>query len=685
MRKVMIFSLAIIFCFLLLLPGLGLAAESNSESTATLDEVVVTSTPLEQYLVTTTVISDKDIAKMGARNLADVLNNVAGINLHTGRKGYDTVDIRGMSTSSSYVKIYIDGIYVSPLVKINTSSGVDLRMYPVDSIAKIEVIKGPAPVTYGTDAIGGVILITTKNGKDYPGYKVSLVGGSNSTFNGAVSGGGGDAKLNYFFSAGSVHNDGYDPESNATLKQQFVNGKLNWGFKDGSQMTFVGQYSTTDKGCMNYYDPMTGKIISAKSGFWAGMNNWQFRDWDKTVLSLDYAKPLNAKLDTDFKIYHYRESQGLWANGADYDSSSGVNASKMGYSTTRWNASLWDSFMNGADWQNNWKMDGINTITFGASTYNIAFKSNYSKTSDPDNYTWNVPVGNKRTAAYLQDTITPNSKVTYTLGVREDRNTLTNTDYSTNSGSATDPSVNAVYQLDDLNTLRLAYGKTCGFPLLTQIFGSGTKIAPNADLKPEKANNYEIGLKHKFDAKTTGDIALFENDITNFIASVKLTGSTYSFQNKNFQWAKIKGAELNLDKKFDPRWNGFLNYTYLDTSELNYNYGNIVTQMQYAPRNHINYGLDYQMDKQYQLSLTGHWVPSDRFTNDTVGSDTRSVQKAVPFLGSYNILDFQIKRQVSATQDWYLKVYNVTNKQYSDELFCPADGRTFIVGVDCSF
>lgn len=40
-------------------------------------------------------------------------------------------------------------------------------MIPTDNIAKIEVI-------YGTDAIGGIILITTKNGKDNPGGKISL-------------------------------------------------------------------------------------------------------------------------------------------------------------------------------------------------------------------------------------------------------------------------------------------------------------------------------------------------------------------------------------------------------------------------------------------------------------------------------------------------------------------------------
>ncbi|MBU2703477.1 outer membrane receptor for ferrienterochelin and colicin [Sporomusaceae bacterium BoRhaA] len=144
-------------CFFLALPSCVSAEEAPSDTT--LEPLVVTSTPLEKYLVTTSVITDKDIEAKGAHNLAEALEDVPGLNLHQGAKGYTTLDIRG--SSISYTKIYIDGVFVDPFAKISSSTGVDLKMFPVDNIAKIEVIKGPAPVTYGTDAIGGIILITT--------------------------------------------------------------------------------------------------------------------------------------------------------------------------------------------------------------------------------------------------------------------------------------------------------------------------------------------------------------------------------------------------------------------------------------------------------------------------------------------------------------------------------------------
>lgn len=695
MRKKLINNLAIINCLLLAIPGVALAAENTlvSSDVFTLEGVEVTATPLEKYLVTTSVITDKDIQAKEAKNLAEALADVPGLNLHRGKKNANTVDIRGSSVT--YTKIYIDGVFVNPFAKVNSSSLVDMDMFPVDNIAKIEVIKGPAPVAYGTDAIGGIVLITTKNGKDSQGGNVSLSGGSNGTRNGSVSYGGGNDKFNYFFDAGSVHNDGYGSEPNATMKSQFFNTKLNWKFEDNSSLTFTGGYSITDSGAsLQQIDPF-GKAVSSTKGFWPGMNNWQYKDWKKTELALDYVKPVNSKLDYDFKVYHYTESQGLWANGKDFDYNSGVSyklatgiagSGSSAYSITGWNMSLWDSFLNGVEFQSNWKLNSVHTLTFGTMYNNLGWKKSVSPStapnqSDPSNWSWQL-TNDERYAYYVQDTITPNEKTTVTVGVRQDQNKVTNYDQSTRTVSSTDPTVNVVYQLDNRNTLRTSYGETCSFPLLSQLFGT----SPNPDLKPEKAKNYEMGLKHKFDENLTGDIAIFENDITDFIAS----DPTKTFGFVNLNWAKIKGVELDLNKKFSARMNGFLNYTYLDTAARYVN-GTVVYvgEQTYTPRNRINYGATYQADKGYKFSLTGHWVISDRFTNDLGTNDNRTlVNGKTPiysYLPGYHTIDLQVKRQINAKQDWYVTIYNIFDKQYDDELFYPAIGRSVMVGTNFKF
>lgn len=48
-------------------------------------------------------------------------------------------------------------------------------------------------------------------------------------------------------------------------------------------------------------------------------------------------------------------------------------------------------------------------------------------------------------------------------------------------------------------------------------------------------------------------------------------------------------------------------------------------------------------------------------------------------------LDLRIKRNINDKQDWYVKVYNLFDKEYGDELFYPASGQTVLVGADFKF
>jgi TonB-dependent siderophore receptor len=658
-------------CLFMLAPELVWAAEAGAPRDDTiLKEVVVTAVPLDKYLVTTSVITAKDIEAKGAHTVAEALRDVPGLFLHRGKKNANQVEIRG--SSLTYAKIYVDGIFVNPFSKASGSDAVDLDMFPTGSIAKIEVIKGPAPVAYGMDAIGGIILITTKNGNEFKGGNLSVYGGSFGTLNGSAYYGGGDSKFNYYVTAGAENSDGF--VTNAFRNSKSFRTKLNWQNGDKESFTFIGGYSLTDKGCLNASDPVTGEFRNNTSGFWPGLPNWQFKDWEKVDLSLDYARKVNDKLDYTLKVYRHTENQDLWADGRGYIATPGVvlvggvfrNASR-GYSTLRWNASYWKASINGVELQSNWKVSAAHTLTYGVTYSDLDWRSSASLSANdpynPDSYRWDL-YNNKRYGYYLQDNILMGEKVTVTLGVRHDRNELKYNNGQNQKGSATVPSANFVYRLDDSNTMRVSYGETFSFPKISEIFSTTT----NLDLKPEKAKNYELGFKHKFDATLTGDIAIFQNDITDKIARDPADNTRYI----NINRAKIKGAELELNKKFSARWDGFLNYTRLITASIDNN--GAVTELQNNPRNMINYGVTYHADKGYEMSLVGHWV-SNRFTNDPLYSQ----------LPSYHVVDFRIKRIINEKYDWYVSAYNIFNKQYQDELYYYAPGRSVMVGVNCKF
>ena len=114
-----------------------------------------------EFASSTTVITAADIESHQYRTVPDALTLVPGLNVvQTGGPGGQTsIFIRG--TNSNHVKVLIDGIDVSD--PSNPNQSFDFGQLLTGDIARIEVLRGPQSGLYGSDAIGGVISITTKN------------------------------------------------------------------------------------------------------------------------------------------------------------------------------------------------------------------------------------------------------------------------------------------------------------------------------------------------------------------------------------------------------------------------------------------------------------------------------------------------------------------------------------------
>ena len=154
-------------------------------------------TPSYESASSTTVITGADIESHQYRTVPDALSLVPGLNIvQTGGPGGQTsVFIRG--TNSNHVKVLIDGIDVSD--PSNPNQSFDFGQLLTGDIARIEVLRGPQSGLYGSDAIGGVIAITTKQGSGPPKVTATLEGGSFGTFNQRVGFGGSQENFNYVF------------------------------------------------------------------------------------------------------------------------------------------------------------------------------------------------------------------------------------------------------------------------------------------------------------------------------------------------------------------------------------------------------------------------------------------------------------------------------------------------------
>ena len=146
--------------------------------------------------------------------------------------------VRVCGASSDQTKVYIDGIPAFPLNGIVSNAASDLSTIPADSIAKVEIIKGPGPVQYGTDYKGGVILVTTKDGRGPGKFRVSVAGGSNHTFDTKLGYSGSDKNISYALNGYYSDMDREVPESVDPATGQYVAPRgPRWSVQAGNNIT----------------------------------------------------------------------------------------------------------------------------------------------------------------------------------------------------------------------------------------------------------------------------------------------------------------------------------------------------------------------------------------------------------------------------------------------------------------
>lgn len=176
---------------LLALAGAPILSAQTPGDTLALPEVTVTATrypaPPESLAATLTVLRGEDLRAEGIRFVGDALRQVPGVQVVQGG-GYGaqtSLFVRG--GESDYVKVLIDGVPVN-----DPGGAYDLGSLTTDNVERIEILRGPASVLYGSDAITGVVQIITRRGTGAPELDAAAEAGTYGLvrWEGAARGGG---------------------------------------------------------------------------------------------------------------------------------------------------------------------------------------------------------------------------------------------------------------------------------------------------------------------------------------------------------------------------------------------------------------------------------------------------------------------------------------------------------------
>ena len=183
------------------------------QDTVDLKPVVVTATRVpvaaDRVASAVTVLRGSDLVARGIHTVAAALETVPGAHVvATGSFGGQTsLFVRG--GESDYTKVLLDG------VALNQAGGaIDLANLTTDNVDRIEIVRGPVSVLYGTDAVTGVIQIFTRSGQGPARFGADVAAGTYGSTRGAVDIAGGTQTIGYSARVSRFSSDGLYPYNN---------------------------------------------------------------------------------------------------------------------------------------------------------------------------------------------------------------------------------------------------------------------------------------------------------------------------------------------------------------------------------------------------------------------------------------------------------------------------------------
>jgi len=223
----------ILFLSTVVVTPLQAQEKSKDEVTAPMGEVVVTATRDTQETRKTpaniTVITAEEIKKSGATTIVEALSGLESIQIRdfSGNSTQAYIDMRGMGGDNPFGKtlIMLDGR------KINRPdmSSINWLQIPVNSVERIEIVRGAGSVLYGDAAIGGVINIITRKGRGKPQVSAAVMAGSYNLHNERVGITGATDKWSYALTGENNFNFGYRERS----KYAAQSGGMNLSYDAG--------------------------------------------------------------------------------------------------------------------------------------------------------------------------------------------------------------------------------------------------------------------------------------------------------------------------------------------------------------------------------------------------------------------------------------------------------------------
>ncbi|MCL4556261.1 MAG: TonB-dependent receptor [Gammaproteobacteria bacterium] len=658
----------------LAMASLALSAPVFAQKTITLEAVTVatatkTDRALDQSTVSVDVITEDDIQAMNAVTLKDIFLQYPSVFVNPGQ---GEMSIRGAGAKGTL--ILLDGRRMSS----EFTKNYDGNRIPASSIERIEIVKGPSSVLYGSDALGGVVNIITKN-PTKEGIEGSVAASSGANEGGKgfrtnleadVRGKSGDTgfsawlsvidtqpyyeteKVNPRVPAGNAGGQVAPSQSNLRVSPTGQMSQNPAHVTIGSKI--ANQYDTT----VSYKDParvinLGGKLEQKlSSSVKVGAEVMLMKETiDASMIADNYVSNYTRTGNTNFPVFLVPMQQSLentrfdtvvrasWqattALSVDWRSYRSFYEKKETQTTPLWKALGYSSQSASAalsgngdveiwehDLTTRWKPNAQHQLLAGVE------RRDENRTAAFFDSTGKMSSKNQDfTAVYAQHEwqVTPALGIVY--GARHDRVSI--------GDEATSGSVGANYRFSDLAKLRASYSQGFRTPDMQELFINrfnpqgrrfvGAEVVDASigkqafSLKPERSQNMEMGLSGKGQGWNY-DLALFHNTIQDSIQ--RITTPTYlSFRNESE--VTLHGLDAKLGVDVTPKLRINTAYTWLNSHSKTTD-----QRLQYTPEQLASFSAVFKPTQAWRLTVMAQYVGEQDYTdtrvNPQVGKTTDS-------------------------------------------------------------
>ena len=475
--------------------SLIVTAQENKPKIDSLQEVIISSTridlPFSKNSRTIQLITAEDMKKAGVTNVADALQQIAGIDIRRRGTNGTQADLYIRGGSFDQTLLLVDGIKVDDAQTGHHTMNLAL---PIEVIKRIEIIKGPAARIFGQNAFNGAINIITK---DVPDTDVSLnvQGGSYNQFNAAVTAGISLDDSSHIIhyskntSEGYRYNTDYDNQ-NFVLKSTFNKKNLPIAMLISlSDRNFGANGFYASPAATNQYEETMASLIGFSTVIKKGNFTWKPRVyWRRNEDEYVFVRN-NPSI---YRNLHISNKIAAELNGS-YSSNIGVTG-------------------------------------FGVETAKVYLSSN--NLGDNNRFVSTLFLEHRLELFDNKMDITPGVAVTYFSDFK----------------FFAFPGIDIGYELLDNLRVYGNLGYTYRVPTFTDLNYKSPTTIGNPDLEPEKAFSQEIGLKWNT-AGFNATMAVFNRDSNRLIDYVKMQ-NTDPWQPQNIQDVTTKGLETQLDYTF---------------------------------------------------------------------------------------------------------------------------------------